>query len=161
MKMKLRKKEKRKKENENKNSITYINTNKEQIFIHTHRWPIERGHLRKIERTKRRVSIRKVVERYVKQTWRVSITSEIESNGEVEIQGSIALLFAVLMAELMAGPLQKCSPRERQLSLKFLDLFASGSSLSLRPRERSNSDNVVSMTLRPVRGEQIHRVCVS
>lgn len=120
MKMKLRKKEKRKKENENKNSIIYINTNKEQIFIHTHRWPIERGHLRKIERTKRRVSIRKVVERYVKQTWRVSITSEIESNGEVEIQGSIPLLFAVLMAELMAGPLQKCSPRERQLSLKFL-----------------------------------------
>lgn len=159
MKMKLRKKEKRKKENENKNSIIYINTNKEQIFIHTHRWPIERGHLRKIERTKRRVSIRKVVERYVKQTWRVSITSEIESNGEVEIQGSIALLFAVLMAELMAGPLQKCSGTTTLVEI--LDLFASGSSLSLRPRERSNSDNVVSMTLRPVRGEQIHRVCVS
>lgn len=88
--------------------------------MYTHRWPIARGHLWKIERTKRRVSIRKVVERYVKQSWRVSITSEIESNGEVEIQGSIALSFAVLMAELMVGPLQKCSPRERQLSLEFL-----------------------------------------
>lgn len=61
----------------------------------------------------------------------MSITSEIESNGEVEIQGSIALLFAVLMAGLMVAEplLHKCTPRERQL-----DPFASGSSLSLRPR---------------------------
>lgn len=52
----------------------------------------------------------------------MSITSEIESNGEVEIQGSIALLFAVLMAGLMVAEplLHKCSPRERQFSSGFL-----------------------------------------
>lgn len=60
--------------------------------MYTHWWPRKEGDIR--GKSKRRVSICKMVDRYIKQSWRVSITSEIEPNGEAEIQGSTALLFA-------------------------------------------------------------------
>lgn len=54
---------------------------------------------------------------------------------EAEIQGSTALLFAVLMAGLMAIARRSALRHENRDTLRgILDLLASGSSLSLWPR---------------------------
>lgn len=83
-------------------------------------------------KSKRRVrSICKMVDRYIKQSWRVSITSEIEPNGEAEIQQLCYSLMANGRANGGAIARRNALRHENDTLLGILDLLASGSSLSL------------------------------